>query len=69
LRGEASARRGDTQTSGAYALAEAGRAALNRQVLTAAGKMTLKRERLVGYSKALSLCVIKAEFELSFRSN
>lgn len=68
LRGEASARRGDSQNSGAYALAEAGRAKLNRQILPGAGKLTLKRERLVGYSKALSLCVMKAEYELSFRS-
>lgn len=69
LRGEAAARRGDSQNSGAYALAEAGRAKLNKQVLNGAGRMTLKRERLVGYSKVLSLCVMKAEFELSFRSN
>lgn len=68
LRGEACARRGDSQNSGAYALAEAGRAKLNRQTLPGAGKLTLKRERLVGYSKALSLCVMKAEYELSFRS-
>ncbi|MGE4545837.1 MAG: phage protein Gp37 [Pedobacter sp.] len=69
LRGEAAARRGDSQNSGAYALIEAARAKLNRQTLPGAGQLILKRERLVGYSKVLSLCVMKAEFELSFRSN
>ena len=67
LRGEKAARRGDIQTAGGYELIEAARVRLNRLVITGAGRLVLRRERLIGYSKALGLCVIKAEYHLKLQ--
>ena len=64
LRGEKDARRGDARTAGAYELIEAARGKLNRLTLTGAGRLTLKSERLIGYSKTLGLCVMRAEYRM-----
>ena len=69
LRGEKDARRGDGRTSGAYELIESARGKINRLALAGAGRLTLKRERLIGYSKALGLCVIQAEYHLKFQQS
>lgn len=64
LRGEKAARRGDNRTAGGYELIEAARGKLNRLIIPGSGRLVLRRERLIGYSKALGLCVIKAEYQL-----
>ena len=69
LRGEKETRRGDSRTTGAYEVMEAARSKLNRLPLTNAGRLVLKTERLIGYSKALGLCVIQAEYRLKFQQS
>lgn len=67
LRGEKTARQGDSFNSGAYALAEGVRARLNRFALSGFGVFILRRESLFGYSKVAGLCVIRAEYGIKYQ--
>ncbi|MDW7643449.1 MAG: hypothetical protein SCI25_00240 [Desulfuromonadales bacterium] len=58
LRGEDEARQG------AYATTELARGKLNRLPIPGAGRLVLKRERIVGYSRQLNLCVMRAVYHL-----
>lgn len=69
LRGEKSARRGALGSVGAYAVIEAVRSALNRLIIPGAGRVQLRREYLMGYSKAAGLCVIQAEYSLKYNQS
>jgi phage gp37-like protein len=66
LRGEKSARRGALGSVGAYAIAKAVRVALNRLIVPGAGRVQLRREYLMGYSKTAGLCVIQAEYSFKY---
>jgi phage gp37-like protein len=58
LRGEDDARHG------AYHTMEQARGQLNRLRVAGAGRLTLKSESLVGYSRKLNLCVMQATYRL-----
>jgi len=58
LRGEDNARHG------AYHTMEQARGKLNRLGINGAGRLALKSESLVGYSRKLTLCVMQATYKL-----
>lgn len=58
LRGEDDARHG------AYRTIEQARSKLNRLRIDGAGRLALKNESLVGYSRKLNLCVMQATYRL-----
>jgi phage gp37-like protein len=59
LRGETEARRG------AYSIADAARALLNRQEIPGCEWLTLKSEKLVAYSKLNGTCVFNIAYSLA----
>ena len=57
--------RGESDTRhGVYEICDAVRSALNRASICGAGTLELNRETLVGYSRAINVCVMQIDFTL-----
>lgn len=66
LRGDKAAKRGET---GAYQLAYSVRQQLNRLRIDSVGRLELARERIVGYSRSLNVCVMRCEYKVKHKVN